>query len=61
MATHGAHRDASLYTVRDSLHRSGEWLDGMGYALLAEEWREMRQAEALHASGAQGSGANQSG
>lgn len=26
-------------TVRDSLHRSGEWLDGMGYALLADEWR----------------------
>ncbi len=28
-----------MYTVRDSLHRSGEWLDGMGYALLADEWR----------------------
>ena len=28
-----------VYTVRDSLHRSGEWLDGMGYALLADEWR----------------------
>ena len=28
-----------LYAVRESLHRSGEWLDGMGYALLAEEWR----------------------
>lgn len=28
-----------LYSVRESLHRSGEWLDGMGYALLAEEWR----------------------
>jgi RimJ/RimL family protein N-acetyltransferase len=27
------------YTVRDSLHRSGVWLDGMGYALLADEWR----------------------
>jgi len=26
------------YTVRDSLHRSGEWFDGVGYALLAEEW-----------------------
>jgi RimJ/RimL family protein N-acetyltransferase len=26
------------YTVRESLHRSGDWLDGMGYALLAEEW-----------------------
>ena len=28
-----------LWTVRDSLHRSGRWLDGMGYALLADEWR----------------------
>lgn len=27
-----------LHTVRESLHRSGEWLDGYGYALLAEEW-----------------------
>jgi RimJ/RimL family protein N-acetyltransferase len=33
-----------LYTVRESLHRSGEWLDGMGYALLAEEWRESLRA-----------------
>jgi RimJ/RimL family protein N-acetyltransferase len=29
-----------IHTLRDSLHRSGEWLDGMGYALLAEEWRQ---------------------
>ncbi|MDX6301395.1 MAG: hypothetical protein QOF53_2609 [Nocardioidaceae bacterium] len=29
------------YAVRDSLHRSGEWLDGMGYALLAEECRDL--------------------
>jgi RimJ/RimL family protein N-acetyltransferase len=27
------------YTVRDSLHRSDGWLDGMCYALLADEWR----------------------
>jgi RimJ/RimL family protein N-acetyltransferase len=27
------------YNVRDSLHRSGDWLDGMVYALLAEEHR----------------------
>ncbi len=27
-----------VHTIRDSLHRSGLWLDGMGYALLAEEW-----------------------
>jgi RimJ/RimL family protein N-acetyltransferase len=26
------------HTIRDSLHRSGEWLDGLGYALLADEW-----------------------
>lgn len=32
----GMRREA--YTVRDSLHRSGQWLDGMMYALLAEEW-----------------------
>ncbi len=29
-----------IHTLRESLHRSGEWLDGMGYALLAEEWRD---------------------
>jgi RimJ/RimL family protein N-acetyltransferase len=29
-----------VYAVRESLHRSGEWLDGLGYALLADEWRE---------------------
>jgi RimJ/RimL family protein N-acetyltransferase len=27
-----------VHTVRDSLHRSGAWLDGLGYALLADEW-----------------------
>jgi RimJ/RimL family protein N-acetyltransferase len=27
------------HTVRDSLHRDRGWLDGYGYALLAEEWR----------------------
>lgn len=31
-----------IQTVRESLHRSGEWLDGMGYALLADEWRALR-------------------
>jgi RimJ/RimL family protein N-acetyltransferase len=35
-----------VHAVRDSLHRSGEWLDGMGYALLAEEWRRVRPAGA---------------
>jgi RimJ/RimL family protein N-acetyltransferase len=26
-------------TVEESLHRSGEWMDGLGYALLDHEWR----------------------
>ena len=30
------------HTKQDSLHRNGEWLDGMMYALLAEEWRAGR-------------------
>jgi len=34
-----------LFTVRESLHRSGEWLDGVGYALLAEEWRDRIAAD----------------
>lgn len=32
----GMRREA--HTVKESLHRSGEWLDGLSYALLAEEW-----------------------
>jgi|tagenome__1003787_1003787.scaffolds.fasta_scaffold20795985_2 RimJ/RimL family protein N-acetyltransferase len=32
------------YAVKDSLHRSGAWLDGMTYALLAEEWDAGRSA-----------------
>jgi RimJ/RimL family protein N-acetyltransferase len=35
-----------LHTIRESLHRSGEWLDAMGYALLAEEWRARPQGAA---------------
>jgi RimJ/RimL family protein N-acetyltransferase len=31
-----------VHTLRESLHRSGAWLDGMGYALLADEWRARR-------------------
>lgn len=27
-----------LHAVRESLHRSGQWLDTIGYAILAEEW-----------------------
>ena len=33
----GMRREA--HSVADALHRSGVWLDGFGYALLAEEWR----------------------
>ncbi|MFI5930525.1 GNAT family N-acetyltransferase [Actinoplanes sp. NPDC051494] len=33
----GMRRESS--TVRDSLHRDGEWLDCLGYGLLADEWR----------------------
>lgn len=32
----GMRREA--HTVRDALHRDGEWYDGLTYALLAEEW-----------------------
>jgi RimJ/RimL family protein N-acetyltransferase len=28
-----------LHAVRESLHRSGEWLDTVGYAILEEEWQ----------------------
>jgi RimJ/RimL family protein N-acetyltransferase len=28
------------HTRKDALHRSGKWLDGMAYGLLAEEWRD---------------------
>lgn len=28
-----------VYGVKDSLHREFGWIDGLGYALLAEEWR----------------------
>lgn len=28
-----------IHAVADSLHRSGQWLDSFGYALLADEWR----------------------
>jgi RimJ/RimL family protein N-acetyltransferase len=30
------------HTKKDSLHRNGEWLDGMMYALLADEWLSVR-------------------
>ena len=28
-----------MHTVKESLHRTLGWLDGLGYALLADEWR----------------------
>ena len=32
------------HNVRDSRHRTRGWLDGYGYALLADEWRAARDA-----------------
>ena len=32
----GMRREA--HTVKDALHRDGQWYDGLTYALLAEEW-----------------------
>ncbi len=31
------------HSLRESLHRSGEWMDGLAYGLLAEEWREQHR------------------
>jgi RimJ/RimL family protein N-acetyltransferase len=36
----GMRREA--YVVKESLHRSGEWMDGISYGLLAEEWAAAR-------------------
>ncbi|MFJ4223824.1 GNAT family N-acetyltransferase [Microbacterium sp. NPDC089695] len=30
------------FSRKTALHRSGEWLDGMNYGILAEEWAELR-------------------
>jgi RimJ/RimL family protein N-acetyltransferase len=38
------------HTIRDSLHRSGEWLDGLEYGLLADEWRAQAGADNAQAS-----------
>ena len=32
-----------LHAVRESLHRSGRWLDVVGYAVLADEWEADRR------------------
>lgn len=29
-----------VHARRDALHRSGEWMDSVGYALLADDWTE---------------------
>jgi RimJ/RimL family protein N-acetyltransferase len=34
------------HTKQDSLHRDGQWLDGMMYAILADEWRAGRDSSA---------------
>ena len=39
------------HTVRDALHRSGEWLDSYGYALLADEWAARGGGPAEHQAG----------
>lgn len=39
------HLRRELHTVRDSWYRSGQWLDGFGYALLAEEWRALQHEQ----------------
>jgi RimJ/RimL family protein N-acetyltransferase len=44
----GMRREA--YTVRDSLHRSGAWLDGTAYALLQEEWEQASGGAGVTAS-----------
>ncbi|GAA3521587.1 GNAT family protein [Aeromicrobium panaciterrae] len=31
--------------VKESLHRSGQWLDSLGYAILRDEWLSMRSAQ----------------
>jgi RimJ/RimL family protein N-acetyltransferase len=36
-----------LHTVKESLHRTKGWLDGLSYALLAEEWDARRSGQAV--------------
>lgn len=38
------HLRREVHAVRESLHRSGQWLDVFGYALLADEWHTHQQA-----------------
>lgn len=46
----GMRREA--HTVRDSRHRTRGWLDGYGYALLADEWRAGPAASGRSEAGA---------
>ena len=32
------------HAVQESLHRSGRWLDSFGYAILRDEWADLRSA-----------------
>lgn len=34
--------------VEDSLHRSGTWMDGLGYAMLDREWRAHPESDRHH-------------
>lgn len=36
-----------MHLVRSDLHRSGEWMDSYGYALLADEWPDAAAARAV--------------
>ncbi len=40
----GMRREA--HNIADSLHRDGGWMDGFGYALLADEWRQNEGSDA---------------
>ena len=35
-----------VHTRQESLHRSGRWLDGYSYAILADEWRDRSRENA---------------
>ena len=39
------HMRRETHAVRESLHRSGDWLDSYTYALLADEWRAERRRD----------------
>lgn len=36
------------HTVEESLHRSGVWMDGLGYAMLYREWRAQQPSDRNH-------------